>query len=307
MTQEAKQRKRLTARRIILTSFLVDVSDIVLSFIIAVLSGSIVMVTQVLEGISDLSSSGLLLIGLKRSMQKEDKTHPFGYGREIYFWTLMAAVVMFGITATVSFYLGWQRFNEPEVVRNINLAILVLLITLVTNAYSFVLSLRRLLRNRSFKNIIRIFYKSSLVETKTTFILDLMGTTASFFGFIALGIYFLTGDSRFDGLGAMVIGVSLAVFSIFLILGIKDMLVGRSASVETEEKIKEAALKVVEVERIEDIKTLHIGPEKLLVSLEVHMERTLKTKELESLIDKIEQNVRQVVPSAKYVLVELES
>jgi len=85
------------------------------------------------------------------------------------------------------------------------------------------------------------------------------------------------------------------------------MLVGRSASVETEEKIKEAALKVVEVERIEDIKTLHIGPEKLLVSLEVHMERTLKTKELESLIDKIEQNVRQVVPSAKYVLVELES
>lgn len=305
--QKTRATRRLSAKKIILTSFFVDLADIILSLITVYLSGSVVMLTQVLEGISDLSSSGLLLIGLNRSMQREDRTHPFGYGREIYFWTLIAALAMFGITATISFYFGFQRFTHPEEIHNIGLAVLVLLITFATNGYSFILSFKRLLRNRSFKNIAKIFYRSSLVETKTTFILDLMGASASLLGFGALGFYFLTGDRRFDGLGAMIIAVFLAIFSVFLILGIKDMLVGRSASSETEMKIRTAVLKVPEVRRITDMKTLHLGHEKLLVSLEVSMEGNLKTKELEGLIDKIEKRIREVVPTAKYVLVELES
>lgn len=299
--------KRITARRTILTSFFVDLLDIVLSLGVAILSGSVIMFTQVLEGISDLSSSGLLLVGLNRSMQKEDREHPFGYGREIYFWTFLAALIMFGITSTLSFYFGYKRFLSPEPIRNIHLTLLILLITLFTNGYAFIISCKRLLRNRNFRSILRIFYRSSLVETKATFILDLMGTLASLLGLIALLIYDLGGDSRLDGLGAMAIGVSLGILAIFLVLGIKDMLVGRSASAETEHKIRVAALSLDEVRRITDIKTLYIGPEKLLVSLDISMEQKLKTRELEKLIDRIEAKIREVVPSSKYVLVELQS
>jgi divalent metal cation (Fe/Co/Zn/Cd) transporter len=214
---------------------------------------------------------------------------------------------MFGFTATFSFYFGWKRFLNPQPVQEIGLALVVLLIAFFTNGYSFTLSYRRLLKNRSFLSIVKIFYTSSLVETKTTFILDLMGTLASLLGLIALGIYAITGNHRLDGLGAMIIGVNLAILSVFLILGIKDLLVGRSASKETEEKIRIAALSVDEVRRISDMKTMHIGPEKLLVSLDLSMDRSLTTKELERLIDRIERKIREVVPVAKYVLVELES
>src|SRR3989344_6603198 len=216
--KDAKLEKKITARRVIITSFLVDLLDIVLNFSVAIVSGSVIMITRVLEAIADLTASGFLLIGLRRSMRKEDKAHPFGYGREIYFWTLLSALVMFGLTSTLSFYFGWLRFNNPEIIHKINLALLVLIITFFTNFYAFFLSFRRLLRRRPAKHIIQIFYRSSLVETKTTFILDLMGTTASFLGMIALGIYVLTGDLRLDGIGAMAIGVSLGFSSIFLLL-----------------------------------------------------------------------------------------
>jgi cation diffusion facilitator family transporter len=265
------------------------------------------MLTQVLEGAADLISSGFLLIGFYRSKHKEDKTHPFGYGREIYFWSLLSALVMFGLTSTLSFYLGWQRFFHPQPLHDINFALIILIITFFTNGYAFSLSFSRLLKKRPLRHILRIFYRSSLVETKTTFILDLMGTCASFIGTIALAIYVFTGDLRFDGLGAMIIGIVLAIFSFFLVLGIRDLMIGKSASGETELKIKNAALEIGEVEEILDIKTLHVGSEKLLVNLYVHMRSRLGTRELEKLMDKIEDRVREEIPSAKYVQVELDT
>lgn len=306
MDKSYRIRKKLSARKIILTSFIVDFLDVFLNFFVAVLSGSVVMFTQLLEGLADLSASGFLLIGLRRSLRKEDKTHPFGYGREIYFWTLLSALIMFGITSTLSFYFGYKRFIEPMPLKDINLALFVLLLTFFTNAYAFVLSFLRLIRSRSIFNVVGIFFKSSLVETKTTFTLDLMGTLASLFGLIALLIYKFTGDGRFDGLGAMVIAVNLAIFSVFLVLGIKDLLVGRSASSEVEKRIKDAALSIANVKKISDLRTLHLGSEKLLVSLDVDIAGKLKKRDLERIIGEIEIKIKEVIPSAKYVFVELE-
>jgi len=304
---DIKTEQRVTTKRVIITSLVVDVIDVILNFSVAVWSGSVVMLTQVLEGISDLACSTLLLIGFNRSQQKEDKTHPFGYGTEIYFWSFLAAIIMFGLTSTLSFYFGWQRFFHPQPVRDIYLAVLILVVTLFTNCYAFFISFRRLIKQRPLKHIFQIFYRSSLIETKTTFILDLMGTGASLVGMISLSIYILTGDIRFDGLGAMIIGIVLAISSLFLVTGIRELLIGKKASEETETKIKEAAMKVAGVEDILGIKTLHIGSERLLVDLDVHMQSKLGTRELEKLIDEIKDKIREKVPSAKFIQVELET
>ncbi len=306
-SSEVLKEQRISSKRVIITSFLVDVSDLILNFSVTILTGSIVMFTQVLEAISDLASSGFLLIGFYKSQQKADKTHPFGYGREIYFWSLLAALVMFGLTSTLSFYFGWQRFFHPEEIKDINIAIFVLVLTFFTNGYAFLLSFLRLLKKRPARSIFKIFFRSSLVETKTTFILDLMGTCASLLGTFALIVYVLTGDRRFDGLGAMVIGIVLAIFSFFLVLGIRDLLIGKSASEETEMKIKKATLEIEEVDDILDLKTLHLGSEKLLVNLFVHMKSRLGASEIERLSDKIKDRIQLEVPSAKYIQVELDT
>jgi cation diffusion facilitator family transporter len=265
------------------------------------------MLAELMEGIADLLASGFLYFGLHRAMKKEDRGHPFGYGREIYFWALMSALIMFGVTSSLSIYFGWQRLNDPKPIHNIEFSIFVLLIAFVTNGYAFFLSMSRLLRNRGVKNIMRIFYSSSLIETKTTFILDLMGTLSALLGTIAFALYVLTGNYRFDGFGAIAIGVMLAFLSILLLLGIRDLIIGRSASREVEERIKNAALNVDEVREILDIKTLHVGPERLLVDLDVSMDFDLSTGELELLIDKIKEEIRKKVPSVRYLQVELET
>ncbi len=297
----------MSSKTVVIISFLVDFLDIVLSLAAAILSGSIIMVSQVLEGISDLISSGLLLVGVERSGQKEDRNHPFGYGREIYFWSLLAGIVMFTVTATLSIFFGWQRFIHPEEVHNIKLAFIVLAITAGTNGYAFYLSLKRLLRNRSIMGVARIFISSSLIETKTTFILDLMGMSASILGIFALGFYQITGDFRFDGLGAILIGATLAVLAFILLIGVVDLIVGRSASLETEAKIKAVALSTPQVNKVLGLKTLHIGSGRLLVNLDVHLNHNLTTRQIEGLIQKIKNDIKNQIPEVKHIQVELET
>jgi len=298
---------RISSNIVVTASFLVDLLDVLLSLVVAILSGSIVMLSQVLQGLSDLTSSGLLLVGLARSRQKEDRDHPFGYGRELYFWALLAGIVMFTVTATLSIFFGWQRFLHPQLIHNINLAFLVLGITAITNGLAFYLSFKRLLRNRSAAQVVRIFLRSSLIETKTTFILDLMGVSASILGIVTLFIYKLAGDYRFDGLGAILIGTVLAIFAFVLLIGTVDLIVGRSASLEVEGRIRSAALKIPQVHEVLGLKTLHIGSEKLLVNLDVHLSHDLDTREIEKLMDKIKEDIRKEIPQVKHIQVELET
>jgi cation diffusion facilitator family transporter len=297
----------ITARRVVVTSFLVDLLDIALNLAMVIITGSVVMITELFEGIADLVASGFLLVGLKRSARKPDRSHPFGHGKAIYVWALLAGIVMFGVTSVLSIYLGWERLNNPQEVHDPGLAIVVLVITLSTNAYGFHLSLSRLLRRRSVKEAIGIFFRSSLVETKTTLILDLMGASASLLGLIALSIYAITGEQRLDGLGAMAIGITLALLSLALLKGIGDLIVGQSASPETERNIREAALSMHEVREVRDLKTMHLGPDKLLVLLDVHMQDGLDSRELVKLNETMKKKIRTLVPAAKHIQIELEA
>lgn len=298
---------QISAQKVVLTSFIVDILDVVINLIVMLATGSVVMLSELLQGVADLIAAGMLLIGLKRSRWPADKKHPFGQGKEIYFWTLLSALVMFAVAAGFSLYFGWQRFIKPEAVHNIYLAYGGLIFATLTNGYAFSLSFRRLLGNRNPKRILNIFLQSSLVESKNTFILDFMGTSAAFIGLLALILYQLTGEMRFDGIGAMSMGIILSILAFFLVLGVKDFLIGKSANPDIERQIREAALSVPQVLEVLDLRTMQIGVGRLLVNLEVHMKDKLTTDELEILTDKIKSRVKKEVPTIGHIQVELES
>ncbi len=202
----------MTARRVVLTSFFVDLLDVVLNLAVMLVTGSAVMAAELAQGASDLMASGFLLIGLKRPP------------RESYFWTLLSAIVMLLVASFLSFYFGLKRFLHPEEIHNLLVAYTALVIGASSNAYAFWLSARRLQGND--RNILKFFKKfsnSTLIMTKNTFVLDLMGMSSALLGLVALILYQVHGDLRFDGLGAMGIGVVLSLLSLRLILDIKDM------------------------------------------------------------------------------------
>ncbi len=300
-------RKNVSERRVLITTFLVDLLDVALNLSMAILTGSVVMLSEFFQGLADLTAATFLLIGHKRSSKKADALHPFGHGKEIYFWTLISAVVMMTFTSTASFYIGLMRFLSPQEISHIGFGYGTLLITLVTNCYALSLSSRRLLKNKPLKQLPQIFLNSNVVTTKNALILDLMGTTASGFGLVSLLLYQFAGEKRFDGLGAMIIGVTTAILAFVLIIGIKGLLVGERAAPQIEEKIKKAALSVPQVKEVLELRTMQIGSDKLLVNIDIHLQDGLTTDELEALIDKIKRRIRQKVSSIRYVHVELET
>ncbi len=299
--------RKISAARVVRTSFTVDVSDIVLNVIIALISGSAVMLVQALQGGADLFTSGLLLIGVNRSRRNSDKQHPFGYGREIYFWTLIASLMMLTVTATLSFYHGWQHFFVPQVLDYTGLSLVVLTLGFITNSYALSLSYRRLSAASGSTSLWPIFQSSVLVETKATFILDLMGVLSAVFGFGALSLYALTGNSQYDGLGAMVIGVSIALLAFMLVLDIKDLLVGRSVDPIVEKDIAATAMAIKGVEGVLDLRTMYLGSERLLVNMELDIADNLRTNQIEQLMDSIKAEVKSKIPSVHHIQIEVET
>jgi cation diffusion facilitator family transporter len=296
-----------SARKVILTSFLTNFFDIALSLAVTLLSGSVVMLSQFFQAAADITASGLLVLGINQSKKGPDRKHPFGHGRETYFWALISALIMLGGTSTLSIFLGVQRILHPEPITNIVLALGVLVFTLTTNLYSLSLSYKRLFTGETLRTFPRAFFYSPLIETKTAFVLDLMATSASMLGFISLLLLQLTGNNQLDGVGALLIGISMASLAFILLKGVKELLVGRSAEPQVEENIRTAAKTLPEVKDILDLRTMHIGPEKLLVNLEVHLEDDLDTDEIEKLIDRIKQVVQTKEPTVHHIQVELET
>ena len=229
--------RKITSERVVLTSFIVDVSDIALNTIVTLLTGSVVVLSQALKGAADLLATGFLLLGTFKANKPGDRKHPFGHGRELYFWTFLSALATFTITAGFSFYFGFNRFLNPQAIENLPLTYLALTVAALANGYSFHLGLKRLLGRKPIEEVIHTFKFSALIETKTTLVLDLMGTTASVFGLFALILYELTGNLKFDGIGAMTIAITLAILALFIIKAAKDLLVGQSAPPEVEDEI----------------------------------------------------------------------
>src|SRR5918994_2421551 len=132
MSDNMISRRNISERRVLVTTFLVDLLDVVLNLSVAILTGSVVMLSEFFQGLADLTAATFLLVGYKRSRKKADRRHPFGYGKEIYFWTLISAVVMMTFTATASFYFGLNRFVNPQEITHIGFGYGTLLVTFVT-------------------------------------------------------------------------------------------------------------------------------------------------------------------------------
>ncbi len=210
----------ITAKRVILTSFFVDLLDIVLNVTVALLTGSVVMVAEFFQAVADLVSSAFLWVGLKRPE------------KEVYLWTILSALIMLIVASSLSFYFGLRRFLHPEEVKNNFLAYAALFVGALSNGYAFAISVKRILGGKSFFTLIKAFNNSPLIMTKNTFVLDLMGMSSALVGLMALVLYHVFGDVRFDGLGAMGIGVILAFLSINLILDLIALVRGKRVSRE---------------------------------------------------------------------------
>jgi cation diffusion facilitator family transporter len=246
-------------------------------------------------------------VGRTRSLRKADKLYQFGYGKELYFWALLAAVTTLMITATLSFYFGVERVLHPAPITYMPLAIAVLALALLTNGYALSVSVRRLLGNNVYRELPTMFASTPFLASKTAVVLDGAGVLAAVFGLVNLIIYSLTGNSHFDGIGAMLIGMVLAVFAVVLLTGVRSFITGRSVSTPMARNIRSAALSVPGVNGILDMRTMILGGSGVLVLLELDLDKKLDTPEIEQLIDHIKAEVGRAIPVSSHIQIEPET
>ncbi len=296
--------QKISSNKAVWTSFLVDLGDIILNVTVMILTGSAVMLAEAFEGLSDLVASGLLLIGLRKSKLRPNKKHPFGFGKSLFFWTLISAIVMLIFGGGLSIYFGIQRFIHPEEIEKIYLAFGAVCISIITNGYALSVSIRRLLEKEKISKFLKIFLTTTHVETKNTFILDFTGTASAVIGLISLILYKFAKIEYFDAIGAILIGIIIAISSVMLIFGVKDYLVGKTASAETEESIRKSILKLNEVDEVIDLETMYIGSEKLLVHLDVNIKLTNKENP-EQIINQIKEHIHKEMPIVYFIQIEI--
>lgn len=300
-------RKSISDIRVILTSVSVSIFDVALNMTVAFITGSTVMIAQSLQGLSDLLTGVILFIGVRRSKRKADLRYQFGYGREIFFWVLMASILMFMGAGGLSFYFGYHQAMNPQEVHNVYLAFIILLFGLATNAYALSLSVRRIRRSDHSATFWKTLLSSSIVETKATLLIDFMGTVSALLGLMALGVFQITGNVRFDGAGGMAIGLSMMAASLYLIRDVRDLITGRAVDKSVTDKIIGATQTVDGIQAVLDLRTMYLGSARMLVIIEVHVKDGLDTDQIEKIIDNVKLVVTTNIPEVEHIQVEVET
>lgn len=279
----------------------------VLKFVAAAISGSTAMLAEGFHSLADTGNQLFLLRGTSASRFKPSVRYPFGRGKEIYFWSFLVAVVLFVGGGVVAFMEGFDQLRDPEPnAGGLAFNLIVLGIAAFFELYiAFRPAVREFNRRRGGRKVWRTIRDSKDPALLVVLFEDSAAVAGILLAASGLLIGEATGDPRWDGLASMAIGVLLAVTAWILAIETKGLLMGESASRRTRSAIRSAALSVPEVETVDRLLTMHLGPEEILVNMDVVVDSGLSGAAVEDVVDAIERRVREFVPAATRIFIEI--
>lgn len=276
-------------------------------FIAAGISGSSAMIAEAVHSLVDTGNQMLLLLGIKRSQKPADEMHPFGYGKEMYFWSLIVAVLLFGLGAGVSMYEGIKHVIEPHPLEDVKVTAFVLAIAFFAEGISLLTALKEL--RTAYPD--RGFWEAMQKSKNPAVFVVVAEDSAALAGIViaAAGVWLShrLENPHIDGIASILIGVLLGTVAIFLVYESKKLLIGEGADPDMVQSIRDILAQDSNVERFNPPFTMQLSPKDVLLNLEVDFIDRLSVNETEKAIDKLEQNIRAAHPEVRYIFVEAES
>lgn len=288
----------------VIAALLANTGIAISKFIAFAITGSTSMLSEAIHSVADSLNQVLLLIGGKRSRRVADEKYQFGYGRVRYVYGFMVAIVLFMVGGIYSLYEGWHKWSHPEPVTDYWVAIGVLSIAILLEMFSFrtaIIETNKVRGNRSFAKFVR---DARQPELPVILLEDFGALIGLVFALIGVSAAVITGDGRWDGMGAMAIGSLLIVIAVILVREMSGMLVGEGALPEEYDAVQTALESAPLVERVIHLRTLHVGPDALLVGAKIAISNSQTAEDITRGIDEAERLLRIAVPSAKYVFLE---
>jgi cation diffusion facilitator family transporter len=269
----------------------------------AIITGSGAMLAESIHSYADCGNQGLLFIGLKAMKKNPDDDHPLGYGKEIFFWSFVVALILFSMGGLFSVYEGIHKISTHEGLNRPVVAIVVLGLSMILEAsslYGCVTQINKIRHKESFWSWFKNSRKSELIVVLGEDVAALFGLT---FAFIAIILSILTGNPVYDAFGSISIGVLLVIVSIFLAIKVKSLLIGQSADQETTTAIKKFVEARPEVDRVLNLITLQLGPQ-IMVAVKAKMSVTDSVDQLIDNINACEAALKKAHPDIQWVFFE---
>lgn len=288
----------------IMAAFAANLGIAVAKFVGFLLTGASSMLAESVHSLADTGNQGLLLLGRRRAAQDADEDHPFGYGRERFFWAFVVALVLFSLGSLFAIYEGIHKIQHPEPLRDAGWAVAVLLIAMALEGYSFRTAMKEANKSRGRKSLLRFVRQSRQPELPVVLLEDFGALIGLIFALIGVGMSVVTGNGVWDGIGSSMIGILLLAIAIFLSLEMASMLIGEGAIPEEQEQIRQALESTPDVDRVIHLRTLHVGPDDILVAAKIAVDKSDTGREIAQAIDAAERRVRAVVPTATYIYLE---
>lgn len=276
-------------------------------FAVGLLTGSAAMLAEAAHSVADTVNQGLLLVSINLSNNPADEDHPYGYGKERFFWAFLAAVFIFVAGAFFSVYQGIQKLVEGgDHHGSFWPSYLVLGLAFIFDSVVLVLALRESKRQADQLGIgVHEFLgETTDVTLKTALYEDVAATTGVVLAAAGLFLLQITGNPVFDGIASILIGVVLIVVAIMLGRQTRDLLLGAAASKRTREAIRGAIAEFPEVEAVVDLLTMQLGLDSVLVTGEINIEDNLTTNEIETLLRRLADRIREAAPEVQNIYLE---
>jgi cation diffusion facilitator family transporter len=269
----------------------------------AIITGSGAMLAESIHSFADCSNQGLLFWGLRATGKKPDSEHPLGYGKEIYFWSFMVALILFSMGGLFSIYEGIHKIGMHEGLKSPVIAIVVLSVSMFFEAaslYGCLIQINKLRHNETLRQWYKNSRQSELIVVLGEDTAALLGLS---FALISVIMSIITGNPVFDAIGSIGIGVLLVIISFVLAVKIKSLLIGQSTDDETGKEIQKFLESRPEIDRIINMITFQLGP-RIMVAVKAKMKMTETVTELINNINNCESELKKSIPAIQWVFFE---
>ena len=276
----------------------------VTKFVAAGITGSSAMLAEGIHSVVDTGNQGLMLHGTARARKPADEKHPFGYGRELYFWAFVVAILIFAVGAGVSLYEGVAKTLDPHPVTNPTVNYVVLLLAMAFEGWAFSVAYREFKQIQGERGFVRAVRESKDPTVITVLFEDTAALSGLLVAFIGVGMAHLFGWPVMDGVASIIIGLILGATAFLLAYETKGLLVGESALPHVTAGIRGVVREEADVERLNEVLTLQLGPDDVLATVSVEFADGLPTGRIEQTIQRLDTAIKQAQPEVTRVYIE---
>ncbi|AZK94333.1 MULTISPECIES: cation diffusion facilitator family transporter [Streptomyces] len=276
----------------------------VAKFVAFLFSGSSSMLAESVHSLADSGNQGLLLLGGKRARRAATPQHPFGYGRERYIYAFLVSIVLFSAGGMFALYEGYEKIRNPHPIEAWYWPVGVLVFAIVAETISFRTAIKEsnpLRGDRSWREFVR---HAKAPELPVVLLEDLGALIGLILALAGVSLALATGDGVWDGIGTLCIGTLLILIALVLAAETKSLLLGEAATADDERKIRAAVVDNTTVTRLIHMRTLHLGPEELLVAAKIAVRHDNTATEVATAINAAEERIRAAVPIARVIYLE---